>query len=211
MAYKQKGFTPFNKTKQYVGDEKIIKPTGIPTYIDSPLNKNKKLKKAKKDLRSQKNIYASLDTSNPYDDIVNPFEDLSVNERESDLYNQMFQQNQANILSSSRESAGSSGAAGLTAALAEESKRASQVSSNLIGKKEGENQLVNKQFESYMQTKKAEGETWSRNANKEKQATLLGISQNELAAQREKIAASKQIKWDVASKGIDTIGHIASS
>ena len=214
MAYKQSRWSPFTRNDQLnVRDKSIGNVEGIPQHVEvnSPYQKNKKLKKAKKELSKRKDIYASLDTSNPYSDMVNPYEDMTIDQRESDLYNQRFQSSQSNILSKSKESAGSSGAASLAQALSQESKRAVQTSSTSVGKQERENKIKERQFAAYIEDKKKEGEVWSRNANRDKQATLLGISQQELAAQREKIAASKQAKLDALQGGVETIGHIASS
>tara|TARA_R100001230_G_C5663213_1_gene167832 strand:- start:593 stop:1243 length:651 start_codon:yes stop_codon:yes gene_type:complete len=216
MSYKQKGWSAFNKKYITAGEDKVVSSNGIPQHNitrreESPMNKNNKLKKAKKELEAQKRTYASLDTSNPYADMVNPYEDMTVDQREADLYNQTFQAGAANTLQSLSEGAGSSGAANLAQALSEENKHAAQRSSASVGKQERENQMKEREFATYIQNKKKEGEVWSRNANRDKQATLLGISQQELAAQREKIAASKQAKLDALQGGVEALGHIASS
>ena len=216
MSYKQKGWSAFTKKYMTAGEDKNISSSGVPQHLvtrreESPMNKNKKLKRARKELESQMDVYSSLDTSTPYEDMVNPYEDMTIDQREADLYNQTFQVGAANTMQSLSESAGSSGAANLAQVLSEENKHAAQVSSASVGKQEGDIKAKEAEFNAYIQSKKAEGEMWSKNANKDKQATLLGISQQELAAQRESAAASRQLKWDIASEGIDTIGHIASS
>tara|TARA_R100000152_G_C6772069_1_gene198807 strand:+ start:378 stop:1028 length:651 start_codon:yes stop_codon:yes gene_type:complete len=216
MAYKQKGWSAFNKKYITAGEDKVVSSNGIPQHSvtrreESPMNKNNKLKKAKKELEAQKRVYASLDTSNPYADVVNPYENMTVEQREADLYNQTFQAGAANTLQSLSEGAGSSGAANLAQVLSEEKKHAAQRSSVLVGGQEKENKIKEREFTAYIQNKKKEGEVWSRNANRDKQATLLGISQRELAAQREKIAASKQAKLDALQDGVETLGYIASS
>ena len=101
MAYEQKGWSAFTKNK---------------------------LKKAEQDLSRQKNIYASLPTDNPYDDMTNPYEDITINERESELRDQRFKESQSNILSGLKESTDSSGIASIAQTLSEEGKISSQES-----------------------------------------------------------------------------------
>ena len=41
---------------------------------------------------------------------------------------------------------------------------------------------------------------------KEKTSTLLGMSQQELAAEREKKAAAEGASWDMLASGVSTVG-----
>ena len=59
-----------------------------------------------------------------------------------------------------------------------------------------------------LQYKEREGEVWSRNAEKDKVGTLLGMSQAETAAYREQAAAAEQAKWDAIAGGVDSIGNM---
>ena len=59
-----------------------------------------------------------------------------------------------------------------------------------------------------MRDKEREGEIWSRNAERDKQSTLLGMSQQEVAAYREQAAAANQAKWDAIAGGVTAVGSI---
>ena len=78
--------------------------------------------KAEKEMEKQKNLFASLDTSNPYLNMENTMEDLTVNQKEAQFMAQQNQQSQANILQSMRGAAGSSGIAALAQTLAKDRK-----------------------------------------------------------------------------------------
>ena len=49
---------------------------------------------------------------------------------------------------------------------------------------------------------------WSREAERDKQATLLGMSQQEVAAYREQAAAAEQAKWGAISEGVGALGNV---
>ena len=58
-----------------------------------------------------KNIYSQLDTSNPYLNMENKFEDLTVNQQQAQFQAQQGAQQRADILASLRGAAGTSGIA----------------------------------------------------------------------------------------------------
>ena len=55
-----------------------------------------------------RNVYANLDTSNPYLNMENTMEDLTINQQQADFERQQFQQGQANIMEGLRGAAGGS-------------------------------------------------------------------------------------------------------
>ena len=59
-----------------------------------------------------------------------------------------------------------------------------------------------------LQDKERQGEIWSRDAERDKQSTLLGMSQQEVAAYREQAAAANQAKWDAIAGGVTAVGSI---
>ena len=170
----------------------------------------RKADKAEEEMNRLKDVYASLDTSNPYTDMENTMEDLTINQRQFELEKEQFQQSQSDILGGLRESAGSSGIAAVAQALAGQGQLAAQQSSSSIGMQERENQMAERQMASNLQNLEREGEIWSRNAERDKQATLLGMSQQEVAAYREQAAAAEQAKWDAISGGVSAVGDILS-
>jgi hypothetical protein len=168
----------------------------------------RKAGQAEEEMNRLKDAYSQLDTSNPYADMENTMEDLTINQRQYDLEKQQFQQSQGNILGGLREAAGSSGIAAVAQALAGEAQIAAQSSSSQIGAQERQNQMKERQMAANLQDQERQGEVWSRNAERDKQATLLGMSQQEVAAYREQAAAANQAKWDAIAGGVSAVGSI---
>ena len=164
--------------------------------------------KAREEMNQLKDSYSQLDTSNPYANMENTMEDLTIDQRQFDLETQQLAQRQANQMSAASEAAGSSGVAGVAAALAAEGQIASQQAGSSIGMQEKENQMKERNMARNLQYKEREGEVWSRNAEKDKVGTLLGMSQAETAAYREQAAAAEQAKWDAIASGVDSIGNM---
>ena len=54
---------------------------------------------AQAELDAQKQAFAALDTSNPYQNMENVYEDLTVNQEEAQFVKEQQMQQQANILS----------------------------------------------------------------------------------------------------------------
>jgi len=156
----------------------------------------KKEKKARQEMNRLKGIYASLDTSNPYLNMENKMEDLTVNQQQAQFQSQQFQQSQANILGGLRGAAGGAGIAGLAQQLAQQGQIASQQASAGIGQQERANQMAERQAASQIQGKEREGVLKSREAELAKQSTLLGMSQAETAAHRQDRLAAQQAKQD---------------
>tara|TARA_R100000315_G_C5233252_1_gene144297 strand:+ start:1910 stop:2641 length:732 start_codon:yes stop_codon:yes gene_type:complete len=168
----------------------------------------RKAAKAQEEMDRLKDVYASLDTSNPYADMENTMEDLTVDQKAYDLEKQQFQQSQSDVLGGLREAAGSSGVAAVAQALAGESQKAAQSSASRIGQQERENQMSERRMAANLQDKERQGEIWSRNSERDKQATLLGMSQQEVAAYREQAAAAQQAKWDAIAGGVSAVGSM---
>ena len=179
--------------------------TGVIRYADSRSKMNEyaaQAKEAQAELDTLKAEFANLDTSNPYTNLENTYEDLTVNQKEAEFKKQQNMQQQANILQSLRGAAGSSGIAALAQTLANQGALSAQKAAASIGAQEAANQKLQAQEASKIQNLEREGEVWSRNAERDKQATLLGMSQQEVAAYREQAAAAEQAKWDAISGGV---------
>ena len=132
--------------------------------------------------------YENLDTSNIYAGFQNTMEDLTVNQQQAQFQQQQQRQSQANILSSLRGSAGSSGIAGLAQALSGQANLAAQQSSASIGMQERQNQMASAQGAMQAQQMILGGADQARNLEMSKTATLLGMSQQRLGASKEALA-----------------------
>jgi len=163
--------------------------------------------KSKKDAKRQEAIkrvemdrlksqYSNLDTSNPFLNMENTMEDLTVNQQQAQMINQQGQQQRANIMGNMKGMAGSSGIASLAQAMAQLGQLASQKSSASIGAQEAANDKLMVQNANAIQNKERSGEVMSRNWERDSISTQLGMSQSEIAAERQKAALAEQQKQD---------------
>ena len=155
--------------------------------------------RARREMQRLKNVYASLDTSNPYLNMENKMEDLTVNQQQAQFQAQQFQQSQANILDNLRGAAGGSGVAALAQQLAQQGQLASQQASASIGQQESANQMAERKEASRLDTLERQGVSESRAAEKEKYTTLLGMSQEETAAYRNQRLQMQQMRQESVS------------
>ena len=170
-----------------------------------------KERKARAEMKKLRATYANLDTSNPFLNMQNVFENLTINQKQFELQNQQFQQSQANILSSLWGAAGGSGIAALAQSLAQQGQIASQQSAAEIGQQEQRNQMLALQEDARIQDKELQGEMYSRGLERDKIATLLGMSQSESAAYGQQVSAAEEAKYNAISSGVQGITNIASS
>ena len=75
-------------------------------------------KAAREEMAMNKAAYANLDTSNPYANVQNTYEDLTVNTQQADFAAQQQQQGLANTMGAMSGAAGGSGIAALAQAMA---------------------------------------------------------------------------------------------
>ena len=176
MAYKQPGWSAFTRRS------------------------NKRLERAEQERDMLKDRFANLPTDNPYEDMENVYEDMTVDQRGYNLEMEQVQQSQAKILNDLKQVAGPSGAGGLVQALAEENKIAAQEAGSKIGAQESENQKLKAEEESKLQLKEREGEVWSRNTERDKQATLLGMAKGDVDFHGESKRRAQERKLDALSK-----------
>tara|TARA_R110000737_G_scaffold327581_1_gene341904 strand:- start:29 stop:853 length:825 start_codon:yes stop_codon:yes gene_type:complete len=161
-----------------------------------------KAEKSREEMNRQKDIYASLDISNPFLNMENTMEDLTVNQKASEFKKQQFQQSQSNILDGLRGSAGGSGVAALAQQLSQSGQLASQQSSVDIGRQEQSNQMLERQEASRIQGKEIEGEYQRRADEKDRTTTFLGMAQQETAAHTQAAGEAKAAKMSAIQSGI---------
>ena len=148
--------------------------------------------------------YNSLDTSNPYANLSNTFEDLTVNTQAAQFAAQQNQQSTANILGSMSASAGGSGVASLAQALANQQTQAAQAASASIGQQEQRNQMLAAQGEQQRQQLIASGEARSQELEMQKTGNLL-----QMAAGRKQAAdEARQQALNTAIGGVMGAGQI---
>ena len=146
------------------------------------------------------NLYG--DVSNPYANMENTMEDLTVNQQQAQFEAQQNQQTQANVMSQMRGAAGGSGVAGLAQAMANQGQLGAQRASASIGQQESANQMRAAQQAGQFQTLTRQG-AWKadmtrrsgaeqeRQAIKDKTNTLFGMSIDRLNTAKQAVQAGK--------------------
>mgnify|MGYP003115576980 CR=1 FL=1 len=167
--------------------------------------------RATNEMRRLKNIYSQLDTSNPYLNMENKFENLTVNQQAAQFQAQQFQQSQANILDSLKGAAGGGGVAALAQQLSQQGQLASQQMAVSIGQQETQNQMLQAREASRLDTLERSGVATSRQQEREKYMTLLGMSQQEAAAHRQMRLESQRAGQMAQQSMYSTMGDTASN
>ena len=135
---------------------------------------------AKAGYQRELEAYRSLDTSNPYADVTNPFENLTVNQQQADFMAQQSQQAAANTMFGLSAAAGGSGIAALAQAMANQQTRNLQQASATIGAQEAANQRLAAQGEARRQQLMGQGRAMSMQMEASKQGQLLGLERQRL-------------------------------
>lgn len=159
-------------------------------------------KAAASELAQRKSAYEQMDTSNPYANMENTMEDLTVNTQQAQFQAQQNQQNQANIMQNMQGAAGGSGIAGLAQAMANQGAQQAQQASASIGQQESQNKMATARQAAQNQNMERQGDARSQEMEQDKTETLLGMSQQRKGA----ADAARQRARDQVASGIGTIG-----
>ena len=166
--------------------------------------KRKEMEQAQ--LEKYKAQYMSLDTSNPFANMENVFEDLTVNQQQAEFTRQQQQQSQANVLQQTRGVAGASGIAALAQAISRQGALDAQQAAVSIGQQERANQMAKLQEASKIQTMERQGDIMQRQAEGEKLKTMMGMTaadvEREASAQKVHQAAGYQAMDEFAQAGL---------
>ena len=125
--------------------------------------------------------YEDFEFSNPFENMENRFEDMTVDMRAAEFQTQQGQQLRANILQGLKGAAGSSGVAGLAQALANQGQEQTQAIAAGIGQQEQLNQKLAMQEGSRIDQMEREGQASVQAAQAGQQSTLLGMDYGVLA------------------------------
>ena len=126
-------------------------------------------------LKKQKDEYKAMKFKNPFENMENTFEDLTVNQQQAQFQAQQGNQQRANIMQNMRGAAGSSGIAGLAQAMANQGQLQTQRISASIGMQESQNQMATARGATAIQNAERQGDQWVQQTNIDRQATLLGM------------------------------------
>jgi hypothetical protein len=174
--------------------------TGIAGGIIGSGARKREQRAAQKEFNTRKAQYEMQDTSNLYKNMENVYEDLTVNQKEAQFIAQQQNQGMANIMNSMQGAAGGSGIAALAQSLANQQSQNAQQAAVSIGSQEAGNQMAERGMAAKLDVMEREGEQASRDAEREKVETLLGMSQQRLgAANAARAAATKSIVGGVGN------------
>ena len=156
---------------------------------------------ARIELDKQKEAFQQLDTSNPYQNMENTMEDLTVDQRAAEFAQQGALQSQANVMDQMRGAAGASGIAALAQSLANQGAMDSQKAAASIAQQEAANQKAERAEASKIQETERQGEAASRQMEMQKIDALMGMSAGDVSSAQ----ALQQAGMDAASEGMEDI------
>lgn len=164
-------------------------------------------------LDAQKEEYKSIKFENPYENMENVYEDLTVNQQQADFQAQQGDQQRANIMQSLKGAAGGSGVAGLAQAMANQGQLQTQRISASIGQQEAQNQRLRAQGASQIQQLERGGDQSVQQAEMNRQSTLLGMQMGSSTAANQGLQAANLNEQQVAAQGnaaiTSSIGNLA--
>lgn len=160
--------------------------------------------KAKAEYRKQMENYKAVDTSNPYANMQNTMEDLTVNQQQAQFQAQQGAQQRANIMQNMQGAAGGSGVAALAQAMANQGQLASQQAGASIGQQESANQRMAATEASKIQGLERQGDARSQDLEMQKTSTLLGMSQ-------QRLGAANQARAEARAQQMGAVGDIGSA
>jgi hypothetical protein len=132
-------------------------------------------------LDAQVKVFQEMEFDNPYANIENPYEDLTVNQQQAEFMSQQAAQSRADVLGGLRGAAGGAGVAALAQSLANQGALTAQRISATIGQQESANQRLRAQGAFRADAMERGGEAQIQQMEASRQATILGM-QAELTA-----------------------------
>jgi|10_taG_2_1085330.scaffolds.fasta_scaffold23761_4 hypothetical protein len=158
---------------------------------------------AKAEQQKFKDKFAQLDTSNPYANMENTMEDLTVNQQQAEFQAQQGQQQRANIMQQMQGAAGGSGIAALAQTMANQGQLASQQAGASIGMQESRNQMATAQQAAANQLQYRKGEARSQDMEWQKVSTQLGMASG-------RKAAADKARADAKAQQMSAVGDIGA-
>lgn len=159
---------------------------------------------AQKEMSRRKAAYENLDTSNVYKNMENTMEDLTVNQGQAQFAAEQSNQGIQNIMGGMQGAAGGSGIAALAQSLSQQQQGQTRQASLDIGRQEQSNQMAERKQAGNLQLYEAKGELISRDAEKDKVSTLMGMAQ-------QRLGAANQARQDATNAIVGGIGNVASA
>ena len=198
--------------------KQIIHSTG---QKSAPLRKTKnqqRLEDAETEYNKQMAAYSSQEFINPYaknvfEGMENTMQNLTINQKQAQFEAQQMQQSQANILNAMQ--AGGNFNAGNIQALANQAQISAQKASASIGQQEAANRKLAAQEASRLQTlerkgrlQQQQGVASTQQLEMDRQATMLGMSMQQVGNAQQAIAARQQMIGNIIGGVTSAFGSI---
>jgi len=180
----------------------VSQVAGLVSAFSGGGKRRREQRAAEAEMGRYKEKYEQLDTSNPYANMTNPYENLTVNTQAADFAAQQSAQGAANIMSGMAAAAGGGGVAALAQSMANSQAQQAQQASASIAQQESRNQAMAAQGEMKRQQLIAAGEQESQSREASKTATLLSMSQ-------QRVAAAKQAREKATQKQLGALSGAA--
>lgn len=161
-------------------------------------------RRAKREYEESMRAYKNFEFQNPYLALQNTAEDLTVNQQQAQFLAQQQQQGLANTMGQLQGAAGGSGIAALAQVMANQQSQNLQQASASIGMQESQIQRQQAAQAQQIQQLQAQGQADIQAAEFGREQTILGMSQQRLAAAR---AARQQ----ATSQLVGGIGQMAGA
>ena len=136
-------------------------------------------KRSRDELRRWQNMYSNLSMSNPYVNMENKMEDLTINQEQIQFQRQAFQQSQKNILSSLRQGVGAGGVASLAQSLVRQGEQSEQQIAANVAQQEADNRILALQQRERLQRLEAEGKGIETDFRAQQLGAMMGMTQQE--------------------------------
>lgn len=183
--------------------------TGIASGIIGSKARRAEERAAQSEFDRYKARLEARDTSNPYANMENVYEDLTVNTQAADFAAQQQAQGQANIMDQFAGAAGGSGIAALAQAMAGQQATSAQRAAVDIGQQERANLMAERGMAGQLQAQEREGELLSRQMENQKVNTLLGMAQGRLGAAKDARAQATQAIMGGIGQLAGGVGNVA--
>ena len=173
--------------------------------------RKKEQKAAGKELGQRKQAYESFQFVNPYANMENTYEDLTVNQQAAQFQLQQGQQALASTMASAQQAAGSSGIASLAQVLAQQQQANIQQATVSLAAQEQANQIAKAQAAESIQRMGAEGQAMKQEFELGRTETLFDMaSQRKLRADEARAQATQDLIGGVANVAVGA-GRIAAA
>jgi type I site-specific restriction endonuclease len=177
---------------------------GIASGMIGSGKRKREQRAAQTEFNQNKMDFQMLDTSNVYKNMENTMEDLTVNQEAAQFQAEQEQQGLSNLMGSMQGAAGGSGIASMVQAIGGQQSQNLRKASVDIGKQEQTNQAADRQQASNLQLYEKKGELISRDAEKDKTETLLGMSQ-------QRLGAANQARKEATNSIVGGVGALAGA